>query len=129
MFTPGSFPFVLIFLIPILAILVGGLKEVLKFKAKQNEIGSSTHDLERQLDAFADRLEAVEAERDALKSRLQNLETIVTAEAWDALQRVQDGDDTALPDAVDLDAVSLSDAHDVSAEDEVEALAQRLRRR
>lgn len=127
MFTPGSLVLVLIFLIPILAILVGGLKEVLKFKAKQNEIGSSTHDLERQLNTLAERLESVEAERNALQSRLQNLETIVTAEAWDALQRVQDGDDAALPDASDLDAVSLNDTRDATAADDVETLARQLR--
>lgn len=129
MFTPGSLVLVLIFLIPILAILVGGLKEVLKFKAKQNEIGSSTHDLERQLNTLAERLESVEAERNALQSRLQNLETIVTAEAWDALQRVQDGDDAALPDASDLDAVSLNDTRDATAADDVETLARQLRNR
>ena len=103
MLSPGSLVIVLVFSIPLLAILMGGLKEVLQFKAKQSELGHSTHDLERRLDTLTDRLETVETERDRLQQRVEHLETIVTAEAWDALQRVQDGDDEALPAASDLD--------------------------
>jgi len=72
-------------LIPITAILVGAFNEWLKFKAKQQQLGTSTFELEKTVAVWQQALEASEKERATLQRRVQNLETIVTGEMWDAL--------------------------------------------
>ena len=72
-------------LIPITAILAGTVKEWWEFKAKQNRLGLSTHELEETVGALRDALERSESERERLIERVENLETIVTSQAWDAL--------------------------------------------
>lgn len=65
-------------LIPIVAILAGSIKEWLKIRARQQQIGSSTREIEKTVA----RLEARERE---LLDRIENLETIVVSQTWDAL--------------------------------------------
>lgn len=72
-------------LIPLAAIMVGAFKEWLKFKEKQDRLGASTGELENTVSALEAELEASEKQRKALERRIQNLETIVTSQAWDAL--------------------------------------------
>lgn len=107
---------VMVFAIPILGIALAGYKEWLKFKTKHRELGSSTREVEDRIDGLQDRLARLEAERDALQERVQNLETIVTSEAWiaehdestdrsplstpdDSLLEVPDDEDTIPTDA------------------------------
>ena len=73
-------------LIPIVAILVGGFSEWLKFKEKQAKLGTSTSELEQTVAAQQQAMEAAQR-------RIQNLEAIVTSQVWDAVH-----DDT-LPEA------------------------------
>jgi outer membrane murein-binding lipoprotein Lpp len=112
----------LIFTIPILGILLAGYKEWLKFRTKQQELGASTDDVAEEVEALRARLDRVEDERDALRKRIQNLETIVTSEAWDALQ-----DPEAAPPVLDgpADRDSSPSREDPSVQ--AEDLARRLR--
>jgi len=64
--------------IPIVAIVAGTVKQWLRIKAQQQQIGSSTREIERTVA----RLEAREQE---LLDRVQNLETIVVSQTWDAV--------------------------------------------
>lgn len=73
---------IMVFAIPILGILLAGYKEWLKFKSKHRELGTSTREVEEHLQSLRERLERIEQEREALRERVQNLETIVTSEAW-----------------------------------------------
>ncbi|MBT8399809.1 MAG: hypothetical protein KJO98_04975 [Rhodothermia bacterium] len=75
-------PFVWV-LIPLAAIAVGAFKEWLKFKAKQDRLGTSTAELERLVGGLRDDLKQSEDSRQRLVERIQNLETIVTTEMWD----------------------------------------------
>ncbi len=72
-------------LIPLAAILVGGFKEWLQFKEKQDRLGVSTTEIENELRALEEELRERDERQEALERRIQNLETIVTSEAWDAL--------------------------------------------
>ena len=72
-------------LIPLAAILLGFFTEWLKFKSKQEKLGTSTHELEDTVRHLSEVLERSEAQRAKLTRRLENLETIVTSEAWDEL--------------------------------------------
>ena len=66
-------------LIPIAGICAGMFKEWLKFREKQNQLGSSTQNLEK--------LVAELRQRDqALVERVENLEAIVVSQTWDAVQ-------------------------------------------
>lgn len=65
-------------LIPIVAILAGTVKEWLKMRARQQQIGTSTREIEKTVA----RLEARERE---LLDRIENLETIVVSQTWDAV--------------------------------------------
>jgi len=123
---------ILIFSIPILSIVLGiglaGYKEWLKFRAKQQELGASTQEVEETIHVLQERVDELEQERDALIKRVQNLETIVTSEAWDALQDPT-ADASSLPEAsemADLEPSSPRQA-DSATEEKTEHLAQRLR--
>ena len=72
-------------LIPLTAILMGGFKEWLKFKQKQDKLGASTDELEEEIRGLEKTLHERDERQQALERRIQNLETIVTSEAWDAL--------------------------------------------
>ncbi|HEX9943017.1 MAG TPA: hypothetical protein VGG03_13445 [Thermoanaerobaculia bacterium] len=65
-------------LIPIVGILAGVLREWIKVRAKQRDLGASTREVERELAAMRN-------EREAILDRLQNLEAIVVSQTWDAL--------------------------------------------
>ncbi len=113
-------------LIPITAILVGAFNEWLKFKAKQQQLGTSTDELESTMTTLRAQLEASEQERAALVRRIQNLETIVTSQLWDAMH-----DDT--PGAPEKERL-LAEARlapeppeDVADAERVERMARRLK--
>ncbi len=72
-------------LIPLAAIMLGFYTEWLKFKSKQEKLGTSAHELETTVQRLEKALEASETEREGVERRLQNLEAIVTSEAWDTL--------------------------------------------
>lgn len=66
-------------LIPILGILAGMFKEWLKFREKQNQLGTSTENLEKLFADFRER-------EQALVERIENLEAIVVSQTWDVVQ-------------------------------------------
>ncbi len=105
-------------LIPIIAILLAGFKEWLKFKAKQQQLGSSTVELEQTVAAQQQAL------GDAMR-RIQNLEAIVTSQMWDVVH------DEALPDAEKQHALAKARIHLEPPEDETSDAerAARLARR
>ena len=104
-------------LIPLLAILVGGFSEWLKFKEKQNRLGASAHDLEKTVGEQQAALEAAER-------RIQNLEAIVTSQVWDALH------DGALPEHEKQRAIAEAHFHLAPPEEsaDTERVAQMARR-
>jgi hypothetical protein len=73
-------------LIPLAAILVGAFSEYLKFKTKQQNISTSTSEIERALEKMTD-------QNTNLTRRVQNLEAIVTSQTWDEM----DGQTSAPP--------------------------------
>jgi flagellar motility protein MotE (MotC chaperone) len=73
---------VMIFGVAMLGILLAGYKEWLAYKAEHQGAAPSTRVLEDRLRALQDRVDELEAERASLQERVQNLETIVTSEAW-----------------------------------------------
>ena len=70
-------------LIPLAALAVGAFEQWLKFRAKQEKLGTSTKQLEGVVEDLTERLEDSEATRARLEQRIQNLETIVTSVDWD----------------------------------------------
>lgn len=107
-------------LIPITAIIVGGVKEYLKFRAEQQSLGTATSELE----ATVARLEN---ERREMAKRIENLEAIVTSRTWSVLR------DGSLP-APERQAVAAATAIEFEApraepEPQLQAaeLARRLR--
>jgi len=65
-------------LIPIAAIATKAFRSWLTFQATQRQLGTSTHDLEREVASLRQTNETV-------LERLQNLEAIVVSQTWDAL--------------------------------------------
>jgi len=125
----GLVAVVMVFAIPILGIALAGYKEWLKFKAKHRELGSSTREVEQDIDELHDRLERVEAERDALRQRLQNLETIVTSEAW--IAQHEETEDLPSLDASDTQGLDRFPSDDDQRDDATRTaeIARRLRNR
>lgn len=118
----GTLAVFLIFSIPIIAILVGGLREIVKIQSQQGRVDTSTRELEQMIEALDDRVQAVEAERDDLKRRVQNLEAIVTSDVWDEHLDA----DLALEDPAPAE---LEPPETDSATKETERLARRIRSR
>jgi predicted mannosyl-3-phosphoglycerate phosphatase (HAD superfamily) len=116
----GEFAWVWV-LIPVTAIVMKTIREFLRFKATQRELGTSTDELEREV-AGLKRTNAT------LADRLQNLEAIVVSQTWDALH-----DPRLSPTERDLKVASAATREfsppDTAARNEQQAaqLAQRLR--
>src|SRR4051812_15630603 len=65
-------------LIPVVAIVMKGFREWLRFKATQRQLGASTVELESEVTAL-------QKTNESLLERIQNLEAIVVSQTWDAL--------------------------------------------
>ncbi len=127
-------------LIPLSAILLGFFTEWLKFKSKQEKLGTSAHELEETVERLEAALEGSEKEREALMRRLQNLETIVTSEDWDVLhgaehvQHVEHARSAEHVGHVERPSAGEpllripTDDHETEAERKAEQLARRLTR-
>ena len=74
-----ALPVILVFSIPIIAILSGVAKQWLKVRAEQRALGASNQDQEQKLE----RLERVNAD---LAQRIEDLEAIVVSQTWGAIQ-------------------------------------------
>lgn len=118
-------PFVWV-LIPLAAIAVGAFKEWLKFKAKQDRLGTSTAELERVVDGLRDDLKQSEDSRQRLVERIQNLETIVTTEMWDVVHGAPGHRESRPRQAERKPQLELPETDDESA-DRVSKIADRLR--
>ncbi|GIV60594.1 MAG: hypothetical protein KatS3mg043_1683 [Rhodothermaceae bacterium] len=106
-------------LIPLAALLLGGFSEWLKFKAKQQQLGASTGELEASVASLETQLAAAER-------RLRNLEAIVTSQLWDVLH---DGSLSG-PEKERALAAARAELHlpdEESDADRVEQMARRLR--
>ena len=71
-------------LIPVVAILAGVIRDWVRMRAKQKNLGASTSELEKEV-------AALQREREAVLDRLQNLEAIVVSQTWNVIH------DQALP--------------------------------
>lgn len=113
----------LIFSIPIIAILMGGIQEILKLRSRQQGVGDSTKELETTVDALTDRLRALEAERDDLQQRVENLEAIVTADAWDDQVEADPAPEADTP----IDPAQSTESDEAPDAEAIARLARRLR--
>lgn len=117
---------IMVFAIPILGILLAGYKEWLKFKAKHEKLGTSTREVETELQSLHERVDALETEREALRERLQNLETIVTSEAW--ITKHEDLDALPSLNATDVEELEWPASSSEDAETDAEQIARLARR-
>lgn len=108
-------------LIPLAGIALAGFAEWLKFKRHTASIGKSTIELGAAIDALKQEIDELRQERLRLVQRIQNLETIVTSEAWETLGSDPDLSRAKLPEVVS----SREDEEDDS--EKVERMAKRLR--
>jgi hypothetical protein len=109
----------LLFLIPIAGIAAGVISEWLKLRAKQQQLRSSSHELEQTV---ADLKKTLEVQQ----LRLQNLETIVVSQTWDVLH------DREMPPAARERLVEATVRHEVrnpDADDRNRHRAEQLARR
>ncbi len=118
-------PFVWV-LIPLAALAAGAFKEWLKFKAKQDRLGTSAAELERVVDGLREDLKQSEDSRRHLVERLQNLETIVTTEMWDVVHGAPGQRQSRRPQPERKPPLDLPEADDETA-DRVSKIADRLR--
>ncbi|HVR95562.1 MAG TPA: hypothetical protein VMW27_03040 [Thermoanaerobaculia bacterium] len=106
-------------LIPIAGIAAGVISEWLKLRAKQQQLRSSSNELEKTI---ADLKKTVEVQQE----RLQNLETIVVSQTWDVLH------DREMPPAARdrrLEATVRHEVKDPDADDRNRQRAEQLARR
>ena len=72
-------------LIALAGIAFAAFAEWLKFRKQTSKLGSSTAELETEVESLKGSVSDLLEERQALVRRLQNLEAIVTSEAWETL--------------------------------------------
>jgi hypothetical protein len=106
-------------MIPIVAIVAGTVKEWIRVRARQRQLGSSNDHLEKQVTELRSR------ERDLI-DRLENLEAIVVSQTWDVVH------DKSLPPAVKELKLSSVAPHEmapasVQNSQRAEVLARRLK--
>lgn len=65
-------------LIPVTAIFAGMIKDLLKVRAKQQALGTSSRELEKEV-------AELRQTNQALAQRVENLETIVVSQTWNAV--------------------------------------------
>jgi Ser-tRNA(Ala) deacylase AlaX len=65
-------------LIPVAAIIMGGIKDMMKVKANQRQLGASTTELEREVAELRKR-------NALLTDRVESIEAIVVSQTWDAV--------------------------------------------
>jgi hypothetical protein len=107
--------------IPLAGIAYVAFAEWLKFKRQTARIGSSTAELESAVEEFRGELESFREERAALVRRIENLETIVTSEVWDALGEDRELTQSKAPE------LRLPEPEDPDDADRAAQLAKRLR--
>lgn len=110
-----------IVVIVLASLALGGFTEWLKFKGKQEKLGASTRELDRELETLRTALAESDEERAQLERRIQNLETIVTSEQWDALVAGEAPDGLAAEARIELPE------HDGTTAEQAERIARRLR--
>lgn len=116
-------------LIPLAAIIVGGITEIVKQNNKRTEqLGATNDELGNALSALRSQMDRLEENQKSTAKRLQNLETIVTNQVWDI---IHDGSQTKEERKASVAGSGLLDsARGFDADDdarEVEKLARRLR--
>jgi uncharacterized protein YlxW (UPF0749 family) len=121
----GTLAVLLIFSIPIVAILMGGIQEILKLRSQQQGGGASAKELESTVNALEDRLTTLEAERDDLQQRVENLEAIVTSDVWDDHVEA----DLALDEGASVDVERSPETNDASDAEATARLARRIQSR
>ncbi len=107
-------------LLPLAYLAFLGFSEWLKFKKQAAQIGDSTVELEGAVATLEAETKQLRDERRTLVRRIENLEAIVTSEAWEAL-----GTDRELAQA--KAPLELPEPDDSAAEEQVARLARRLR--
>ncbi len=108
-------------LITLAGIALLGFSEWLKFKRQTADIGVTTSELEGVLTTLQDEVNSLREERRALNQRVQNLEAIVTSEAWDTL-----GKDPELAQAKTL-SLQLPEPEETDDAEQIARMARRLR--
>ena len=121
----GTLAVLLIFSIPIVAILMGGIQEILKLRSQQQGGGASAKELESTANALEDRLATLEAERDDLQQRVENLEAIVTSDVWDDHVEA----DLALDEGTSVDLESPTASEERADAEATARLARRIQSR
>lgn len=111
--------------IVLLALLFAGYSQWLK--TQQSPAGAS-QDLIETLEAVEQRLAKVEQAQEALSERVQNLETIVTSEAWIAQHEASNNEgELSAPSAEELTLPPESDSDPSSIAEHTAEIARRLR--
>jgi len=104
-----------VFLIPVVAILVGAFKEWLKFRQTQERLGASNQDL-------VDEVASLRREGADMVRRLENLESIVTSRLWEAAR----GATVSPADVARLD-IALGDvSQEISPRRQLQDLAEKV---
>lgn len=108
-------------LIPIAGIALAGFSEWLKFKRETAAIGTTTLELEDAVTSLRGEVDTLHEERRALNQRVQNLEAIVTSEAWDTLGRDPELARAKTP------PLQLPDPEETDEAEQIAKMARRLR--
>jgi hypothetical protein len=100
--TTETLAIVLVFSVPILAILSGFARQWLTVRTQQRALGASNQELEQKVE----RLERINGE---YAQRIENLEAIVVSQTWNAIQ------DSALSEADRQRRIAATVRHEVRA--------------
>jgi len=83
-------------------------------------VNSSTSEMKNNLEKVLNSLKSNQEQQENILSRLQNLETIVTSEAWEAIKKKED------PEYIDL-LLKDDEEEEISSEEKTQNIAKKIK--
>ena len=83
-------------------------------------VNSSTSEMKNNLEKVLNSLKSNQEQQENIISRLQNLETIVTSEAWEAIKKKED------PEYIDL-LLKDDEKEEISSEEKTQNIAKKIK--
>ncbi|MFY0684546.1 MAG: hypothetical protein JXR20_08340 [Balneola sp.] len=97
-----------------------GAKNSKQMDTLGKNVNSSTSEMKNNLEKVLNSIESNQEQQENILSRLQNLETIVTSEAWEAINKNED------PEYIDL-LLKDDEEEEISSEEKTQNIAKRIK--
>lgn len=107
-------------LLLLMGIIIFGTRKSSEFKELESVLGKKAQELNTDTQEILKALQKSEAEKEQILKRLQNLETIVTSEAWESIQSGEESETVQLH-------LEVEEPEELEDKDKAAKIAKRVR--